>query len=378
MLLHYHIPKTAGTSIKRVLESWYKLVRDGHLASTDVSSILEGAKEYCVTGHFSSSLTGLPDSLLALLPQVISNPDFEVFTVLRDPIEHMISAYYHHQGKATNKDIGALTDFVFLHNRFLYRHSLQLKSAEDVSAAIRSFFFIGDARDTDRAMHYLSELLDKPFVPPPRQNVGDRDLQMLNLSAADRSRLEQALSVEYEVYVRAQDMLAKKAFTGNPAERLHQFAYVELKDSDPFPGPIALADGPVTILGSPKPGLDAAVEAIIRKKDERISEQSAQIDELSLQCTALKEEILKQVAQRESIAAQRDETTETLLAFRKAAEAQDSKLAKLRADNAELVSRLSRLKLEARSQAEKIAKLEAALSLHIAVPEPTPTPGNPD
>jgi hypothetical protein len=378
MLLHYHIPKTAGTSIKRVLESWYKLVRDGDLASTDVSATLEGASEYCVTGHFSSSLTGLPDSLLTLLPQVISNPDFQVFTVLRDPIEHLISTYYHHQGKAPNKDIGALTDFVFLHNRFLYRHSLQLKSAEDVSAALRSFFFIGDARDTDRAMHYLSELLDQPYVPPPRQNIGDRDLQILSLSAADRSRLEQALSVEYEVYVGAQDMLAKKAFTGNPAERLHQFAYVELKNSDPFPGPIKLADGPVAIPEHPEPGWDAAIEAIIRKKDERISEQTAQIDELSLQCAALKEKILKQVAQKESIAAQRDKTAETLQAFRQAAETQGSKIARLRADNAELVSTLSRLKSEARSQAEQIAQLKVGLSPHIAVPEPIPTPPDSD
>ena len=58
MLVHFHIPKTAGTSTKRVIESWYELYRVEQ--GQRINEIRDGAgEEVCVTSHFASSIFGV-------------------------------------------------------------------------------------------------------------------------------------------------------------------------------------------------------------------------------------------------------------------------------------------------------------------------------
>jgi hypothetical protein len=225
MLVHYHIPKTAGTSVKRVLEAHFTLLRGETIKKDRASRPNFDDETQCITGHFASSLKGEPDSLIDSIPEIVSNPKLEGFTILRDPFEHLVSTYYHHR-ETSNKNIGKLIDFVKEGNRFMYRYSLNAFDAETIDACINSFFFIGDAGNLSASMDYLCDMLGKSRVAVPRQNVGSRDLQMLELTARGRARIEKVLAPEYELYEKVKDMIAKKGFTGDPASRQTQFAFV--------------------------------------------------------------------------------------------------------------------------------------------------------
>ncbi len=345
-LIHYHIPKTAGTSLKRALESWYgALIRESqsNLDELDLSNS-------CVTGHFGALLTGHPSSLLDTFSGAVSNPNFRVITILRNPLDHLLSAYYHHQEKVPAKNIRSLREFLIRHNRFMYRHSLQFRPDVKADQVLKSFLFVGDAADMQGTLGYLSELLGKIHLPAVRQNVGDRDIQYTQVTKADRQKIEKLLSPEFELYERAREMIARKDFTGAPDARLEQFSYVNPCSEDPFPGD-GFLDESVVSLGPEDQGSTPEIAfEIIDKKNQRIQEQSDIIASLNSQLEQF-------TAQANHLREENSKLKDVVESFRTAALKKAELVSALRKDAATLISRLTTCEL-ALEKAKQAAILE--------------------
>lgn len=94
-LIMVHIPKTAGTSVREVLEGWYgeglllhyfDALTDKMPLRHDVFNIHSAEKPVVVYGHFNASRNfGIQD----YYPQVR-----QFITILRDPLEARVSGYF--------------------------------------------------------------------------------------------------------------------------------------------------------------------------------------------------------------------------------------------------------------------------------------------
>jgi hypothetical protein len=273
MLVHFHIPKTAGTSTKRVIESWYQLHRVEQ--GRRINHLRGGVDdEICVTSHFASAIFGEEGSLTDSLPELVGDPSYKVFTLLRDPLDHLVSSYYHHRTKSDKQLPQDIVSFAEFPNRFIYRNSMCASSAEDRSNILKSFYFIGDTSDIDGSMKYLAQLLGKRPIDVPKENVGDRDELILQLTSRERSRIERALAPEYELFETVRDMIRERSFTGSADARADQFEFTRDKERQ------ILAPQ----LPSAEEGEEENLQTSIREREaafnEIISSKSARIEEL--------------------------------------------------------------------------------------------------
>jgi hypothetical protein len=207
--VYYHIPKTAGTSCKRVLEAWYpNMIRDRDL-SPSTPRVNQAGQDLCVAGHFATRLIGHELALLDLAPELLGASPHSVFTILRDPLEHALSAYYHLRD--VDKDVvGGLMRFLEYRHPFQLSLALGIPSSEYIAAALDSFSVVGDTSDLQRSLDVLADVIDKPRMEVPSVRVGTRDSQLVSLTAEERSRFEKRWSLEYEIYEAARDRLARR------------------------------------------------------------------------------------------------------------------------------------------------------------------------
>lgn len=81
-VLFFHIPKTAGSSLADAFcFSFEHFIRDAHLPASGWREIASGDESFFVSGHFSFSTVA----------ETIDRPDVFSFTVLRDPLEQVVS-----------------------------------------------------------------------------------------------------------------------------------------------------------------------------------------------------------------------------------------------------------------------------------------------
>lgn len=284
MLVHFHIPKTAGTSTKRVIESWYQLCRVEQLPDVEQLRGRSG-KDICVSSHFSSAIFGEDGALTDALPEMVGNPDYKVFTLLRDPLEQLVSSYYHFRSKSDKNIPSDIVSFAEFPSRFLYRNSMSAYDEKVRADVIGSFYFIGDTSDIDGSMKYLAELLGKPPVNVPKENVGDRDELILQLTSRQRSRIERALAPEYELFETVRDMLRERSFIGSAETRADQFEFTRKLER--------------RIRAPQLPSVDGAEEtdlqADLREREENynqiISSKSARIEELEVREASLSDQL---------------------------------------------------------------------------------------
>lgn len=80
--LFLHIPKTAGSALTDTFCFAYPhFLRDAHLPDSNWRNVVEGNENFFVSGHFSFSDVA----------DAIARPDVFSFTVLRDPLEQVVS-----------------------------------------------------------------------------------------------------------------------------------------------------------------------------------------------------------------------------------------------------------------------------------------------
>lgn len=167
----YHIPKTAGTSFKRVLEVWLETARDEDMSEADRKQIATTRPErLCIHGHFGASLKSNAASLIERYPFIVGNPDARVITLLREPIELAVSYYFHEKRRGTT--LPDLTVFLSKPLPVSLSAALDVRCSEEIDAMLSSFWFVGAGGDLQAVADQLSEREGWPTVQVPVQNRG--------------------------------------------------------------------------------------------------------------------------------------------------------------------------------------------------------------
>lgn len=214
ILVSLHIPKTAGTSFRRVLQGWFGEGFHTHYpAWPDPIVIAPDAPGVCVHGHFNRDVgLGLADSY----------PGAEQFiTVLRDPFERMVSLWRflnREQAGGRTRALDGVEDF----DRWFGGLRDQAARAPAMTGFLRNympdlgtadpfarFVAVGLTERMQDSVDLFARVLDKPPAIIPHVNAaqaGD-----LGAWAAWRPLHEQAFPLEHEVYARGRARFAAAA-----------------------------------------------------------------------------------------------------------------------------------------------------------------------
>jgi len=209
-LIAIHVPKTGGTSFRKILEQWFG--RNLYLHYYDPANAVKPKKvrlkkrfsnkfreTICIYGHFPNRIKGL--GIKSHYPEVD-----QFITILRDPFERAVSSYFHK--KSTNveqwKDkldfeVGDLANYLStIGNNSLNHFPFEIKSDDYQELIIKNFIHIGITEDMDTSVKLIAKKLG--FEPP-------KSIEFLNNSNRAQKipyELKQAFmdkhQMEYAVY----------------------------------------------------------------------------------------------------------------------------------------------------------------------------------
>jgi len=191
-LVFQHIPKCAGTSVRRVFSRWfgdnlYTHYFDNRLSAPPEKIDLDEAQEkassqggsVCIFGHFNREKGyGYGD----YYPNVS-----QIVTIVRDPFEHHLSNYYFAKRKvASGRNELPLAKLIVEQNlsieEYLHGHRSYLLSFFPAELNERNYreklreeyVFIGITEHLSDSIYSLAGLLGKPHLRVPRENVSSR------------------------------------------------------------------------------------------------------------------------------------------------------------------------------------------------------------
>lgn len=196
----HHMPKTGGTSLKRVFSGWFELAEDYRAPwayimppALDLDS-LDSKTMLC--GHFAADRTRLTERY----PQISNSDHWRKITFLRDPLERAISIHAFEKKRRLEYDqtyqpipLGKYlrnNEGIFLTHfecdEINWRHTLD------------SYWFIGTLERMSECLDYLAAKLGKPApdvlphenATPRTEDVTDDDIAVFRANNA----------VEFEIY----------------------------------------------------------------------------------------------------------------------------------------------------------------------------------
>ena len=233
-----HIPKTGGNSLRVVLERQISNCRTLELNSPEESKIfaessaLEKVKFDLITGHFAyGSDANLPRR-------------FRYFTMLRDPVERVISQYHHLMSLVTSFELaqqmrqerwsigqfvrsGAAKPLVFSYVYYLGAfHQEPAPRAVTLNELVErvvvnlatQFEFVGILERWDECLVCLRDQLGFEIVDIPHRNTTP-DTAKLPISPQEREEVRAAIGIELQIYEIAQQLFESRVSSVDSMER---------------------------------------------------------------------------------------------------------------------------------------------------------------
>jgi len=204
--IFHHIPKCGGTSVRNALSKWFHIVND-YLPAPDLYP--EEAKKYIenpldisklkgrhlLCGHFETDGVHLAERY----PTAFENASkYKIFSILRDPLEHRISHYYHMK-QTRSFEMPPLEYWLTdLGDNLIARVFTCTKN--DYRQILNRYFYIGFAEELQDSLDKLALLLHKKKVDVPNLNRMKRDAQPQGIDAKIEQRFREANQLDFRMY----------------------------------------------------------------------------------------------------------------------------------------------------------------------------------
>jgi hypothetical protein len=198
--LFHHLPKSGGTSIRKIMSEWFEIVSDYRepwsTMLPEPMCLEQFSRDQLLCGHFATD--GMPLGLR--YPETQDRDKWRRITFIRDPLETALSNYFFEVQNRPKYDPSfqpkPLGTFLREYQG-LYLHHFEC-TADTYCEALKSYWFIGTLERIEVCMMYLARVLGKP--PPniiPHENQTVRRAQ---LDPADVDVFVQNMALEFEIY----------------------------------------------------------------------------------------------------------------------------------------------------------------------------------
>ena len=243
-ILYTHIPKCAGSSMRRVLSDWFgkgfHKVNQERTAPFGLPKVptKDGQGNWlpdvkCIQAHFHHGHGfGLP----YFYPEVQ-----QYITIMRDPFDLMVSMYFFMKGQSKegkfwyrgrpvdiSKEIPNIESYLQRYPFWLYSHLPQNLTLANYSQELpRQFVYIGIFEDMQNSIDRLAEKLDKPTTTLPLSNASEYDETV-------PENLREQFYHDYPLPKRIYDF-AVENYLKRPTDDAQQSAAEQVKNREPIP-----------------------------------------------------------------------------------------------------------------------------------------------
>lgn len=207
LLIYLHIPKTGGTTLTNVIEQQYQQVL--HYQEEDVAKLqkeLQVAEAFC--GHIPFGAH-----------RYITRP-FTYITMLRDPVEQVISwFYYRHQSPYFKKFPGSLDDYLHDDRFNLTSENLQTRficgddppSFKRAKAILKNYFsVVGITELYTESLFLMKKNLNWREFTITKMNVNQNRPLKNDLSKATIEKIREKNHIDLKVYDYAKQRLLQE------------------------------------------------------------------------------------------------------------------------------------------------------------------------
>jgi hypothetical protein len=167
--IFHHIPKCGGTSVSKLLDSWFIIFRDYRVGSTldypekfDLGSFRSW---HCLCGHFE--LDGY--YLHQRYPEVFLSDSnrYRVFTFIRDPLQVQLSLYRYEMKSGVSNAKSVEEHLMLRPNYIAQRFPATFDNYKEV---IDRYYFVGILEYAQESINLLSTISGKCPMPLPFMN----------------------------------------------------------------------------------------------------------------------------------------------------------------------------------------------------------------
>jgi hypothetical protein len=174
----HHMPKTAGSSMREVLRNHFRLHLDYRADWTDETGdkidLASLGERDMLVGHFDHPQhLRIPNRY----PELLINPRWRMFTIVRDPLERALSAYFH-QKRLRGADwefFGkTVSDFLCTENAQLAYHF----DCDETNwrTVLDRYWFLGTQERIEQSLQWLADAWEIELAGPlPTENTSPRD-----------------------------------------------------------------------------------------------------------------------------------------------------------------------------------------------------------
>jgi hypothetical protein len=177
--LYHHIPKCGGRSFTQACRSWFPSHGEDWGSFPDRAAIAECAKtrldltafapDTFFHGHYIYDGLRPQDRY----PEFIAQGNLRLITVLRDPLERAMSAYFYRVKKGKNARQESLDDWMKKQRNRMAR--FLGVTAENWRPRLDGYFHVGTTELLPLTINVLARKTGNPPVPAPRLNTAERD-----------------------------------------------------------------------------------------------------------------------------------------------------------------------------------------------------------